>query len=126
MGNKKITICASNAFITEAEKWKRQLEEKGYEIIKIPVVLNSNYEEIHKLHYAKIVESDIVFILNLKKNGVENYIGPSVFAEIAFTIGLNLVLDKKIEIFCLNEIPDNLSYSEELLLWRELGWIKKW
>lgn len=128
MGNKKkkVTICASGAFIKEARQWQKRLERKNYRVIQIPRQLKRDYASIHQLHYRKIAESDILFVLNLKKDGIKNYIGPSVFAEIAFAIGLNLVFRKRIKVFCLNPIPKNLPYSTELLLWRKVGWIQKW
>ena len=65
MRSKKITICASSVFIEEANQWKKYLEERGYKVIKTPKVLESNYKRIHKLHYRRISESDIIFVLNL-------------------------------------------------------------
>lgn len=126
MDNKKVTICASESFLEESVKWKRKLEDLGYKVVQIPEILNGNYLDVHKKHYQSIGSSDIVFVLNIPKNGIEGYIGPSVFAEIAFAIGLNHVLDKNIEVFCLNEIPKGLPYTQELLLWGKAGWIKKW
>ena len=123
---KKVTICASASLSQEIETWRVKLESLGYKVIKFPVTDSRNYEEIHKDHYKKIAESDMLFILNLEKEGVENYIGPSTFAEIAFAIGLNLALDKKIEIYSLNPLPQNLPYSQELNLWKKLGWIQDW
>ncbi|MDP1689105.1 MAG: hypothetical protein Q8L47_03165 [bacterium] len=123
---KKVTICSSGSLVKKAKEWQKKLEEKNYQVIKVPVIIKGNYAKMHSLHYKAIVESDILFVLNLEKNGIINYIGPSVFAEIAFAIGLNLALKKQIKIFCLNLIPQNLPYSKELLLWKKLGWIKKW
>lgn len=126
MGNKKIAICASGSFVEDAKVWKRCFEGEGYDVIKIPEVVTSNYEEVHTLHYQKIAESDILFILNQDKNEISNYIGPSVFAEIAFAIGLNLTLRKQIKVLCLNPIPVNMPYTEELLRWEKLGWLGRW
>ena len=94
-------------------------------MIQFPKTLK-NYAKGHKRHYQKITESDIVFVLNLEKRGIKNYIGPSVFAEIAFAIGLNLALRKNIKIYCLNQLPKNLPYSPELELWKNAGWIRFW
>lgn len=127
---KKVVICASNTFYEDAEKWKPKLENLGYKVIKSVEKLDNNsienYSVSHESHYKKILDCDILFILNLEKNQIKNYIGPSVFAEIAFAIGLNLSLKKKIKIYCLNPIPLNLSYSTELNLWYNLGWISSW
>ncbi|MFZ3077395.1 MAG: hypothetical protein WA139_02985 [Candidatus Aenigmatarchaeota archaeon] len=125
----KVVICNSAIFHKDAEKWKEKLEEGGYEVIKIPEHdINSlkDYRNGHTEHYRKIAEADILFVLNLEKSGIANYIGPSVFAEMAFAIGLNITLGKNIEIFCLNPLPKNLPYSDELNKWKELGWIKFW
>jgi len=123
---KKVTICASTALSNEIATWRMKLENLGYEVIKFPTTDSRSYAKIHGDHYKKISESDIVFVLNVEKDGVENYIGPSTFAEIAFAIGLNLALDKKIEIYSLNPLPRNLPYSKELNLWKGLGWIQDW
>ncbi len=128
MGNKikKVVICASGVFIREAEQWQKKLEKNNYAVIKIPKRLKGDYVKIHRLHYKKIAESDILFVMNLDRSGAKNYIGPSVFAEMAFAIGLNLVVGKRIKVFCLNPLPKNLPYSTELLLWEKIGWLKRW
>ena len=126
MTNRKITICASGSLFKEIKTWKSRLERRGYRVIQFPPKTLKNYAGGHKRHYQKIAESDIVFVLNIEKNGIENYIGPSVFAEIAFAIGLNLALKKKIKVYCLNPLPKNLPYSHELKLWKKAGWIDFW
>jgi hypothetical protein len=102
----------------------------GYNVIRniqnLKLKSQDKYKTTHIGHYKKIVETDILFILNLEKNKIKNYIGPSVFAEIAFAIGLNVTLNKKIEIYILNPLPENLLYTTELKLWEKLGWIKLW
>lgn len=127
---KKVVICTSRSLHGEARKWKSKLEKEGYLIIKsIELVGQDNlndYQKTHQEHYCKIMESDILLILNLDKEGKWNYIGPSVSAEIAFTIGLNLTQNKNIKIYCVNNLPEDLPYSEELKLWEKIGWIGKW
>jgi hypothetical protein len=123
---RKVTICASASLPREIEVWRRELEYQGYRVIQFPPVIFKNYAKGHRHHFQKIAESDIVFILNLKKKGIKNYIGPSVFAEIAFAIGLNLALRKKIKIYCLNPLPRKLPCSPELEQWKRAGWIHFW
>jgi len=126
---KKVVICASAVFYREAQAWKAKLESMGYEVIRTIQSISENdidqYQKTHQEHYAKMAECDIVFVLNLEKKGISGYVGASVFAEIAFAIGLNLVLNKNIQIFYLNPFPDNLPYSDELAKWQKLGWIKQ-
>jgi len=127
---KKVVICASAKFHKETKEWKNRLENLGYEVIKTIGIIPQNnieaYKEAHNRHYCKMNECDILFILNLEKNNIPNYIGSGVFAEIAFSIGLNVSQNKNIKIYCLNPLPKNLSHSEELLLWEKLNWIKVW
>ncbi len=59
-------------------------------------------------HYAHILESDGILVINERKNDIDNYIGGNVLIE----MGQSYVNDKKI--FLLNNIPDNLSYSDEI------------
>ena len=130
MQPKKIVICSSISFWNEIKLWKLKLEKKGYRVIKYPEKISgdflSSYKNEFTEHYKKIIEADILFVLNIEKNNTEGYIGPAVFAEIAFTIGLNVSLKKKVQIFCLNQIPASLAHSTELKLWEELKWIGYW
>lgn len=126
-----VVICSSAFLYKEIEGWKEKLEKDGYNIIKYPEIINTNielnkYERVHTEHYKKIFESDILLVLNIERDDIQGYIGPSVFAEIAFAIGLNITLRKQIKIYYVEDLPSNLSYSEELRLWDKLKWIRPW
>jgi hypothetical protein len=56
-------------------------------------------------HFDKVADSDAVFVINLERYGIKNYIGGNTFAEImvAFYLG------KKI--FLLNPIPTDEKLS---------------
>lgn len=76
-------------------------------------------------HYRAMAQADILFILNLEKKRIPGYIGPGVYAEIAFALGMNQAFKKHIEVYYLNPIFKNiLPYSDELELWQKLGWIQ--
>ncbi|MBU1082985.1 hypothetical protein KKE14_00905 [Patescibacteria group bacterium] len=128
--NRKVVICASAKFYNEAQEWKKNLGEQGFDVIRTIQSIDENsisqYETTHREHYSKMSECDAVFVLNLKKNGIEGYIGASVFAEIAFAIGLNLVLNRSIQIWLLNPLPKESPYLDELTKWEKLGWIKQY
>lgn len=132
MSQKKITICASMTFWDDIISWKKKLEKNGYEVVQYPKQFTGEFLPNYKIefteHYRKMTHSDIVLVLNMKKNGVDGYIGAAVFAEIAFLIGLNRTLysDKKIVVYCLNSFSGSLPYSEELQQWVDLGWLKFW
>ncbi|MFA5946255.1 MAG: hypothetical protein WC802_05115 [Patescibacteria group bacterium] len=61
-----------------------------------------------KVHYAHILESDAILIVNLEKRGVKNYIGGNVLIE----MGQAYVNNKKI--FLLNDLPVEASYIDEI------------
>lgn len=130
MPKEKIVICSSMSFSKEINQWREKLKKDNYSIIKYPESFTGEFLPNYKIefsdHYKKITETDILFVLNIKKNNIDGYIGASVFAEIAFAIGLNRAYDKKIKIFCLNPFSNSLPYSEELGYWEKLGWIKFW
>ncbi|RJQ33849.1 hypothetical protein C4566_02885 [Candidatus Parcubacteria bacterium] len=127
----KITICSSLAFSKEAGEVAERLKKAGHEVllpattekILVGLLRVSEVEKEKELglsadraiknnaiinHYNKIKASDAILSLNYEKNGVKNYIGGSVFMEIAFAF----VLGKKI--FLLNDIPD-VSYKDEII-----------
>lgn len=128
MEKKKIVICSSASFEKEIIDLKEKLEKKGFDVIKYPVKLSGNiivgYEKEFSEHYRAILSSDAVVALNIEKRGIPGYIGPGVFAEMGFAVGLNRSLSKNIAVYYINPIPENLPYSEELKLWQELEWIK--
>ena len=59
-------------------------------------------------HYKNILASDAIFVVNLEKNGIKNYIGGNVLME----LGQAYVNGKKI--FFLNPIPD-MPYKDEII-----------
>ncbi|MBT5808156.1 hypothetical protein HOI18_02665 [Candidatus Uhrbacteria bacterium] len=129
---KKLTICASMAFSKEIGIWRTKLAEGGYEVIQYPKEFEGEFLPNYKIefseHYQKMTDSDVVFILNLQKKGIDGYIGAAVFAEIAFAIGLNRTSrqDNPIKVCHLNPFPDELPYREELQHWQDLGWLVPW
>lgn len=61
-----------------------------------------------KVHYKHILESDAILIVNLEKNGTENYIGGNVLIE----MGQAYVNNKKI--FLSNDLPKESPYLDEI------------
>lgn len=125
----KAVICASAFFNNETIWWRDKLEKSGFDVIKFPGKIKdnflTNYEREFSEQYNAISKANLLLALNLEKKGIPGYIGSGVFAEMAFAIGLNIILNKKIEVCYLNPIPEEvLPYSDELKLWQELGWIK--
>lgn len=131
---KKITICASVAFIDEMESRKKALEAMGHEV-RIPdskfsdgkgnpITIKQAYQERLKAkpedswvwdekelaminHFEKIAWADMILVLNYDKKGYPNYIGGNTLME----MGVALHLQKPI--YLHNPIPE-MHYSEEI------------
>lgn len=52
------------------------------------------------------------------------YIGPGVFAEISFRIGLNLTLAQDVPIILLNIPSADSPFHDDIMLWNSLGWVR--
>lgn len=113
-----ITLCSSAAFFDNLHGIKKALEERGYEIL-LPSMVNYHHLEENALakiqynlirdHFQKIDKSHAVYVANYNKNGIEGYIGGSVFLE------MGKAFDKGIPIFLMQDIPPEISYREELI-----------
>lgn len=112
----KITICGSMSFHKQMLKTKQALEEIGH-IAKLPELEDSENIRAESLeeknnaitsHFNKIFWADAILVLNHTKNDKAGYVGPNTLME----IGLAFYLKKKI-IF-VNQVPEGLSYTEEL------------
>ena len=114
----KITLCSNAKFFEKLWNIKKSLQEKGYEVL-LPSMkdfhhLNEDslakiqYDLINE-HFQKIDQSHAVYVANYDKNGIVGYIGGNSFLEIG------LAFYRKIPIFLLNDIPQQVSYREELI-----------
>lgn len=125
----KITLLGSSAFKEKKLEYRDKLKAMGHEVFIHPdyeAFVRGEKQELWKQitggehhmakkvqgyikwYYDRILESDGVFVVNLEKKGVKNYIGGNVLMEIAFAF----VNGKKI--FLLNPIPEGVSYVDEL------------
>lgn len=114
-----IVICgsmsASNAMMNVA----RSLEEQGH-IAVLPSNIQDHIKgnqmedaeekkqfDVFRDYYTKIGEGDAILVVNIPKNGTENYIGPNTLIEMAFAY----VLGKPI--YLLHEKPVS-DFSQEI------------
>lgn len=127
----KIVICGSIIFTPKIKEVADYLIEKGYEV-ELPItsqrIINGELtleefeneqksseegasrkirDDVIRRYYDIIKESDALFVVNLEKKGIANYIGGNTFLEMGFAH----VLGKKI--YLHNDIPD-LSYTDEI------------
>lgn len=125
----KIVICGSSVFKEKMIEYQKLLLDLGHEGVVHPdylAFINGEKQEVWskisggehyeakksqgyiKWYYNAIVSSDAILVLNFDKRGIKNYIGGNTLMEIAFAH----VHDKKI--FLLNDIPEDVSYVDEI------------
>ena len=105
--NKKLVIACSSKFEKEIEDWKEYFEKNGYQVINYPKKIDQENENLYKDVYLKFFksldETDILFVLNGEKNGIEGYIGAETFAELSYTMVQKVNHDKDKKIWLLNK-----------------------
>jgi len=111
----KITLCASSKFFDKLVQIKSNLENLGHEVLTTS--MNQFREEdaeakikynLIKEHFNKINRSDAILVVNIDHKGIKGYIGGNSFLE------MGKAYDKEIPIFLLNQILEELSYSDEI------------
>jgi len=128
---KKIALRSSGNFYREVLEIQKELHRMGYKTA-IPHTARvmkksgdfdiSKHKTWHKdettykrkaflmrLHFRKIVASDAILVVNLRKHEVEGYIGGNVLMEMAIAFFL------KKPIFVLNDVSKDVSYHEEII-----------
>ncbi len=122
---KKVVISGSSKLQEKLITWKEYFEQKGYEVIDYPKqVSKENLKDIYKSFYESLEKTDVLFLMNEERKGIKGYIGPSSMAEVIYTIMLNQIHNKKIEIYILNMPSREVSCYDEIKLFLENGWIK--
>lgn len=109
---KNIVLCGSMKVKEDILKIKEKLEDKDYHVLLPEECLKDIPKKIaSRTHFSRIENKNnqIVLIVNTTKNGIENYIGPNSFAEIAFAFYFNK------NIFLLNDYYE--PYLDELTAW---------
>jgi hypothetical protein len=114
----KITLCSSAKFFDNLWDIKKSLEELGHEVLlpsmkdfhhlREDSLAKIQYDLINE-HFRKIDQSHAVYVANYDKNSIAGYIGGNSFLE------MGLAFYRKIPIFLLNNIPQQISYREELI-----------
>lgn len=115
-----IAICGSMSFAKEMLVIRDQLTKLGFSVIvprdaemfaKNPAKLDEKWHKTEQdliLHYLdEIRQCDSVFVLNMSKNSIANYVGGYAFLSMGFAH----ILNKKIYMY--NPIPD-LPYRDEM------------
>lgn len=100
---KKVVIAGSASLQDEVTKWSEYFENLNYEILDYPRAIDKErfmelYPKVHVGFLEKIIETDMLFIMNEDKNGVSGYIGYEGYAELLFGLSRKLVYKKDIEL----------------------------
>ncbi|EKD58977.1 MAG: hypothetical protein ACD_56C00015G0005 [uncultured bacterium] len=123
----QITICASMSFAEKIFEVEKSLKEYGHEVFvhkNVKKHLEKEFssseniqdkmdDDVIRIYFEKIKNSDLILVLNYDKNGIANYIGGNVFLEIGFAHVLNK------GIYLINEIPE-VSYKDEIIAMRPI------
>ena len=112
---KNIVLCGSMKVVDKIYEVRKILENKGYNVLLPRECIEGKPKAIaSKAHFNRIIDpkNEIILIVNSTKNGIENYIGPNSFAEIAFAF----FYSKKI--YLLNDIYK--PYEDQLIGWNAI------
>lgn len=125
----KVVIVGSVSLQEKILFWKNVWEHKGFAVIEYPQDVPQEdflkvYPGVHTDFFRKITETDILFVMNEDKDGVEGYLGAESFAEMCFGVSQNLLYQKNIDIFLLKMPSEKVQSYTEINLWLRLGWIK--
>lgn len=120
MNDMKIAICGSMQFGGEMIRIKRELERFGHAVVlpkdteryasgekRVEGKWEKQAGDLFRNYWNEIKGSDAVLVVNLTKNGIENYLGGNALIEMAYAH----VLGKKI--YLLNPVPE-INYRDEI------------
>lgn len=82
-----VVLCGSMKVKDKILEIKEELEKMDFNVLLPEECMKGLPKEIaSRAHFDRISdkENEIILIVNATKNGIENYIGPNSFAEIAF------------------------------------------
>lgn len=109
---KNIVLCGSMKVKDKIVNVSKELEDMGYNVLLPKECMESLPKKIaSRAHFDRISNKDneYVLIVNVEKNGIDNYIGPNSLCEIAFGF-----YNKK-KVYLLNDIYE--PYKDELNGW---------
>lgn len=110
--NRNIVICGSMKVKEDILKIALVLQSRGYDVLLPEECMRGEPKVVaSRAHFSRIVDPNntVILIVNAEKNGIDNYIGPNSFAEIAFGFYHNK------RVYLLNDIYE--PYRDELMGW---------
>ena len=125
---KKIVIAGSAKFCDEMSDWKEYFENKGHEVINYPKKIDQRnaqeYQHVYIKFFESLNETDILFVVNENKNGIEGYIGAETFAELTYALIQKKVNGQNKKIYLLKMPSEQVACYTEIRNFIELGWIE--
>ena len=125
----KLVIAGSASLENEIQEWvKYWNNQEDCSVLNYPKTIPIDqfeelYPDVHKSFFKDINESDILFIANEKKNGINGYIGAETFAELSFGLAKKLIEGKDIKLILVHMPVKEVACYDEIMLWNKLGWI---
>lgn len=125
---KKLIISGSAKFQEKYLDLVKTFSPK-YDILDFPKIIHAvefekKYPEVLSNYYKNIEKSDIFLLANFDKNGVSGSIGAAAFAELSYAVIRKINYDQNIEIYLLQQQPEDFFAKDEILLWIKYGWVK--
>lgn len=126
---KIVVVSATASLPLVVHTWVTFWRQRGYTITAWPrPIAKKNFSTawpgVHRRFYRALEKTDIHFIANENKARRVGYIGAGVFAEIAFSVGLNLIRKKKIEIILYQRPARTSIFYNDIELMLKNGWVK--
>lgn len=125
---KKIVIAGSAKFCDEMSEWKEYFENKGHEVINYPKKIDQRnaqeYQHVYIKFFESLNETDILFVVNENKNGIEGYIGAETFAELTYALIQKKVNGQNKKIYLLKMPSEQVACYTEIKNFIELDWIE--
>ena len=125
---KKLIISGSAKFQEKYLDLVKTFSPK-YDILDFPKIIHvvefeKKYPEVLSNYYKNIEKSDIFLLANFDKNGVSGFIGAAAFAELSYAVIRKINYDQNIEIYLLQQPPEDFFAKDEISLWIKYDWVK--
>ena len=126
---KKIVISGSSKLQDKVNYWLEYFESKNYEILDYPKFIekenyNTELPKVYQNFYTALENTNVFFLMNEEKDGIQGYIGASAIAELTYVVILNLIHNRNIDIYILNMPSKQVASYNEVKFYLDMGWIK--
>lgn len=127
--NQKVVIAGSASLQEKVLQWRKFWTDHHYQILAYPEAIPADsfmtdYPKVFRHFFQQIESTDVFFLMNENKNGINGYIGAESFAELAFAVSQNQINNKHLEIIILQMPDPKVQSFQEINLWLQMGWIK--